>query len=810
MESEDQNLICKICLQTETEIEDEPNCHPCKCTGSLKYVHRSCLASWLNTKAIKKCELCYFEYRFNNIYKKTMPQKLNSFVVLKILFYKFCSFLVKLGKVFLNVTLSFFAIYSLSFMYSFIFLRDESLLVDYHFFGGPILSLLLYFLKTFNKKIDKKLEELDRRSYQTTNANVSHWYVGLRDNRTVEIGPPTIIRNEPTPMENMEDNNSEEVEEREEIIFTRNSNSPFLIDVSPLITLKACMNNLLRGCFYLLLLKSLFLFVPFLKKIFLLINCNFVIFLKEENLLDFTVFLLSISIGLICLTLTLKRFRNLYFRSKVATIIFLNVFLNPSLIGLYVKYCLYTFLNGNASLFINSKFFTPLILSINTQIVVNYLIGLLVIMSITKILCFYKELYRPGAFYFILTCEFREPITEIILSKLIGSFNNSIIGVPIIMMIINVIFWFHSSTLYGIKFQVTSFTKLAIYLFLAAKINKEINYLSHFLKIEFRKLTFFICKFFGCLDYFFGIKNHKVSKNKLVICPNKNELFDAKAIRENFKRPFNDEEYHKFYENRGTDSSFALFTIPSFFRVRWICIHLFLFLSFQFQIHLLLKTAFFISKKLESLFVGKITLEEIISFDILFCLCFIFILCTLSAVLRAFVVRRLFYYMMFVFMRNVLLISFKYFIWPTFIVLFMLYSYKRLVKSDILVVYSVSNTYICSVIIINCIIEYFINTISFTFTHISNLELLRRLLIITIIPSMLILCSAFYENMLLIKNIEIGVDGLIIKNLFFYCFIFALVLFFAVLFLKKCIGYFLNWREEFFLERRELLNYDGE
>ncbi|KCZ74356.1 hypothetical protein H311_04680, partial [Anncaliia algerae PRA109] len=142
--------------------------------------------------------------------------------------------------------------------------------------------------------------------------------------------------------------------------------------------------------------------------------------------------------------------------------------------------------------------------------------------------------------------------------------------------------------------------------------------------------------------------------------------------------------------------------------------------------------------------------------------------------------------------------------------LFMLYSYKRLVKSDILIVYSVSNTYICSVIIINCIIEYFINTISFTFTHISNLELLRRLLIITIIPSMLILCSAFYENMLLIKNIEIGVDGLIIKNLFFYCFVFALVLFFAVLFLKKCIGYFLNWREEFFLERRELLNYDGE
>lgn len=59
------------------EIRECRNCHsdegddliaPCHCTGSIKYVHRSCLDAWRayspNESSFHKCDVCQFEYRF--------------------------------------------------------------------------------------------------------------------------------------------------------------------------------------------------------------------------------------------------------------------------------------------------------------------------------------------------------------------------------------------------------------------------------------------------------------------------------------------------------------------------------------------------------------------------------------------------------------------------------------------------------------------------------------------------------------------------------------------------------------------------
>lgn len=51
---------CRYCL-TEDNFSDMVS--PCKCTGSTKYVHRTCLLMWFDHKNGEyRCEICGVEY----------------------------------------------------------------------------------------------------------------------------------------------------------------------------------------------------------------------------------------------------------------------------------------------------------------------------------------------------------------------------------------------------------------------------------------------------------------------------------------------------------------------------------------------------------------------------------------------------------------------------------------------------------------------------------------------------------------------------------------------------------------------------
>lgn len=52
--------ICRIC-HCEADI-DNPLLSPCYCSGSLKYVHQSCLRQWLAASDTRSCELCKFNF----------------------------------------------------------------------------------------------------------------------------------------------------------------------------------------------------------------------------------------------------------------------------------------------------------------------------------------------------------------------------------------------------------------------------------------------------------------------------------------------------------------------------------------------------------------------------------------------------------------------------------------------------------------------------------------------------------------------------------------------------------------------------
>uniref|UniRef100_A0A4W4F3D4 RING-CH-type domain-containing protein n=1 Tax=Electrophorus electricus TaxID=8005 RepID=A0A4W4F3D4_ELEEL len=55
--SEDEQRIC--------HSEGDEECAlitPCKCTGSLRFVHQSCLNQWIKSSDTHCCELCKYEF----------------------------------------------------------------------------------------------------------------------------------------------------------------------------------------------------------------------------------------------------------------------------------------------------------------------------------------------------------------------------------------------------------------------------------------------------------------------------------------------------------------------------------------------------------------------------------------------------------------------------------------------------------------------------------------------------------------------------------------------------------------------------
>ena len=68
--------VCRICFE-----EDSPEnmIIPCKCKGSSKYVHRSCLDSWRNVDTTSpnftRCNTCLFQYVYDNKHNKEKIKK---------------------------------------------------------------------------------------------------------------------------------------------------------------------------------------------------------------------------------------------------------------------------------------------------------------------------------------------------------------------------------------------------------------------------------------------------------------------------------------------------------------------------------------------------------------------------------------------------------------------------------------------------------------------------------------------------------------------------------------------------------------
>ncbi|KIX03707.1 uncharacterized protein Z518_07260 [Rhinocladiella mackenziei CBS 650.93] len=72
--NEEGQDYCRICRGEA--FPNQPLYYPCKCSGSIKFVHQECLMEWLSHSQKKYCELCKTPFRFTKLYDRSMPATL--------------------------------------------------------------------------------------------------------------------------------------------------------------------------------------------------------------------------------------------------------------------------------------------------------------------------------------------------------------------------------------------------------------------------------------------------------------------------------------------------------------------------------------------------------------------------------------------------------------------------------------------------------------------------------------------------------------------------------------------------------------
>ncbi|EIN10123.1 hypothetical protein PUNSTDRAFT_35157, partial [Punctularia strigosozonata HHB-11173 SS5] len=72
---------CRIC--SAPAEPDQPLFHPCKCSGTIRYIHQDCLTTWLNHSKKKTCDVCKHPYAFTKVYAQDMPNRLPAILVVR-------------------------------------------------------------------------------------------------------------------------------------------------------------------------------------------------------------------------------------------------------------------------------------------------------------------------------------------------------------------------------------------------------------------------------------------------------------------------------------------------------------------------------------------------------------------------------------------------------------------------------------------------------------------------------------------------------------------------------------------------------
>ncbi|KAF9244135.1 hypothetical protein BU15DRAFT_86088 [Melanogaster broomeanus] len=72
---------CRIC--SAPGEPGQPLFYPCKCSGTIRYIHQDCLTTWLSHSKKKTCDVCKHPYSFTKVYATDMPPTLPPLLLMR-------------------------------------------------------------------------------------------------------------------------------------------------------------------------------------------------------------------------------------------------------------------------------------------------------------------------------------------------------------------------------------------------------------------------------------------------------------------------------------------------------------------------------------------------------------------------------------------------------------------------------------------------------------------------------------------------------------------------------------------------------
>ncbi|THH00644.1 hypothetical protein EW026_g1929 [Hermanssonia centrifuga] len=78
---QEEQDTCRIC--SAPAEPDQPLFYPCKCSGTIRYIHQDCLTTWLAHSKKKTCDVCKHPYSFTKVYSEDMPSRLPLLLLLR-------------------------------------------------------------------------------------------------------------------------------------------------------------------------------------------------------------------------------------------------------------------------------------------------------------------------------------------------------------------------------------------------------------------------------------------------------------------------------------------------------------------------------------------------------------------------------------------------------------------------------------------------------------------------------------------------------------------------------------------------------
>ncbi|GBE86611.1 hypothetical protein SCP_0904900 [Sparassis crispa] len=81
---QEEQDTCRIC--SGPAEPDQPLFYPCKCSGTIRYIHQDCLTTWLAHSKKQTCDVCKHPYAFTKVYSKDMPKTLPPWLLVRQIF----------------------------------------------------------------------------------------------------------------------------------------------------------------------------------------------------------------------------------------------------------------------------------------------------------------------------------------------------------------------------------------------------------------------------------------------------------------------------------------------------------------------------------------------------------------------------------------------------------------------------------------------------------------------------------------------------------------------------------------------------